>query len=87
MWISRWNEKRDERGFQLEIDWRHGRKVRDLRLMVKVGGGENGRDLTFSVAIPHRNFCSKECLADYYYAECVRMEQGVRGKLLASEYA
>ena len=39
------------------------------------------------MANPHRNFCSEECLADYYHRECMRKEQGVRGELLASEYA
>jgi hypothetical protein len=52
-WLSHWKEKTDSQGFQLEVDWSHGRKANSLRFMFHVGGGDSGRDVTFSVAIPH----------------------------------
>jgi hypothetical protein len=51
-WLSHWKYKTDERGFNTEVSWRHGRKVTEARLMLYVGSGENGSDLTFAVSVP-----------------------------------
>lgn len=51
-WLSRWDQKRDKGAFQLSVDWQHGRRVDSLRLMLHVGGGDAGRDVTASLSIP-----------------------------------
>lgn len=52
-WLSHWKQKTDTRGFNTEVSWRHGSKVTEARLMLYVGSGENGRDLTVAVSVPH----------------------------------
>lgn len=51
-WLSHWQQKTDTKGFGLEVDWQHGRKVDGLRLSVIVGSGDAGRDVSFAIAIP-----------------------------------